>query len=208
MAGMADPAAEPAPQKESLVARRQRRVRRQLAQTALEMFSERGYDGTTVEDIVDSVEVSPSTFYRLFPSKSDLVLELHRIGMRDLVCDIAERPPDESLAEALDAAIMTRGEDIEADVTSIRHLQDLLAANPELRGRLLAELHDVQAPMARAVAPRLGSDPDDLRCQVVAVAIMSTTRMALDHWSTGTGTDTPLQVLRAALAELAPLFGP
>jgi AcrR family transcriptional regulator len=194
--------------KESLVARRQRRIRQELAITALELFTEQGYDETTVEEIVDRVEISMSTFYRFFPSKSDLVLELPRIGSKDLIDALAERPPEESLADALAASIVEQRDDLEQDLVALRHFHQLLAKNPELRGRLLAEQYDLRDAMATLIAPRLGAAPGDLRSQVVATCILSTTHLALDRWSTCRGGERPVELVLMAYRALAPLFAP
>jgi AcrR family transcriptional regulator len=192
--------------KESLVARRQRRIRQELALTALELFTEQGYDETTVEEIVDRVEISMSTFYRFFPSKSDLVLELHRIGSKDLIDALTERPPEESLADALAAAIVEQRDELEQDLVALRHFHQLLAKNPELRGRLLAEQYDLRDAMAAAIAPRLGTAPEDLRSQVVATCILSTTHVALDRWSTCSAGERPVELVLTAYRALAPLL--
>ncbi len=192
--------------KESLVARKQRRLRQELALTALELFTEQGYDKTTVEEIVDRVEVSMSSFYRFFPSKSDLILELHHIGSRDLVRVLAERPPEESLVEALEAAVAQQQDELQQDLVALRHFLELLAENPELRGRLLADQYELRDAMAEAVAPRLGVSPEDLHCQVVALAILSTTHLALDLWNREHGGGQPVDVIRSAYRVLEPLL--
>jgi AcrR family transcriptional regulator len=192
--------------RESLVARKQRRLRQELALTALELFTEQGYDKTTVEEIVDRVEVSMSSFYRFFPSKSDLILELHHIGSRDLIRVLAERPPEESLVEALEAAVAQQQDELQQDLVALRHFLELLAENPELRGRLLAEQYGLRDAMAEVVAPRLGVAPDDLRCQVVAMAILSTTHLALELWGVGNDGGEPVDAIRSAYRVLAPLF--
>jgi len=191
--------------KESLVARKQRRLRQELALTALKLFTEQGYDKTTVEEIVDRVEISMSSFYRFFPSKGDLILELHHIGSRDLVRVIAERPPGENLAEALEAALAQQQDELQQDLAALRQFEELLAENPELRGRLLAEQYGLRDSMAEAVAPRLGASPGDLRCQVVAIAILSA-HLALDFWSTGSDSGQPVDAIRSAYRVLEPLF--
>ena len=193
--------------KDSLVARKQRRLRQELALTALELFREQGYDKTTVEEIVDRVEVSMSSFYRFFPSKSDLILELQHIGSRDLVRVIAGRPPEETLVEALAAAIAQQKDELQQDLVALRHFQELLNENVELRGRLLAEQYGLRDAMAEVVAPRLGADPGDLRCQVVALAILSTTHLALDLWSTDNGGQ-PVDYIRSTYRILEPMLIP
>jgi AcrR family transcriptional regulator len=147
-----------------------------------------------------------SSFYRFFPSKSDLILELHHIGSRDLVRVLAERPPEESLVEALEAAVAQQQDELQQDLVALRHFLELLAENPELRGRLLADQYELRDAMAEAVAPRLGVSPEDLHCQVVALAILSTTHLALDLWNREHGGGQPVDVIRSAYRVLEPLL--
>ena len=55
--------------------RKKARTRASLREHALRLFREQGYQRTTVEQIAAAAEVSPSTFFRYFPTKEDLVLQ-------------------------------------------------------------------------------------------------------------------------------------
>ncbi|MFG3437841.1 TetR family transcriptional regulator [Nonomuraea sp. NPDC047897] len=55
--------------------RKKLRTRRALADVALRMFTEKGFDATTVDELVDAVEVSKSTFFRTFATKEAVAIE-------------------------------------------------------------------------------------------------------------------------------------
>jgi len=55
--------------------RKKARLREQIESVALSLYRERGYEGTTVEEICRRVEVSQPTFYNYFPSKEAILAE-------------------------------------------------------------------------------------------------------------------------------------
>src|ERR1700678_500964 len=55
--------------------RKKLRTRRALADAALRLFAEKGYDATTIDELADEAEVSKSTFFRFFPAKEAAAIE-------------------------------------------------------------------------------------------------------------------------------------
>jgi AcrR family transcriptional regulator len=192
--------------REPLIERRQRRVRRELATTAMEMFFQKGYDATTVEEIVDAVEISPSTFYRHFPNKCDVVVEFSRLRMRDFADALDERPVEEPLCEALAWASRAIGDDAGSDRVHLRHFEELLAKNPDLRARVRGDMFGDVPALACRIAPRLRVAGDELRNQVIAGAIASTIVLALERWHRSAEDVSPADAFRSALEVLGPLL--
>lgn len=73
--------------------RKKQRTRDALVRAALELFTSKGYEGTTVDEIAEAVDVSQRTFFRYFAGKEEAafaVLEMTEAHFLDLV---RERPP-------------------------------------------------------------------------------------------------------------------
>ena len=79
--------------------RKKRRTRRALADAALRLFTEKGYDATTLEEVADQADVSKSTFFRFFPAKEAAAIEaeaelwsayLDALGDRELSGEVLE----------------------------------------------------------------------------------------------------------------------
>lgn len=78
--------------------------RNQLIDTALSLFSEKGWENTTIKDLADAAGVAPGLFYHYFESKEDLLLsvfEKHGFNaeLRRVIQPAAERPASEVLLE-------------------------------------------------------------------------------------------------------------
>src|SRR4029077_7864141 len=83
--------------------RKKARTRAAIRQHALRLFREHGYQATTVEQIAAAAEVSPSTFFRYFPPKEDVVLR-DALDTRMLEA-FSRQPPGLAPVPAIRAAI-------------------------------------------------------------------------------------------------------
>jgi len=170
---------------EGLRERKKARTRAAIREHALRLFSENGYQRTTVEQIAAAAEVSPSTFFRYFPTKEDLVLQ---DDMDTRLVEAFERqPPGLGPIAAVRGAIREAIESYnEADLDVIRQTTTLTMTVPEVRARAMDEFGRTIAVISEAVAKRAGRPADDLAVRTVAGAvigvIMSIT-MPWEGWS-------------------------
>lgn len=189
-----------------LLARRKERTRKELAEAAMRLFMERGYDATTVDEIAAAVEISPRTFFRYFPTKGDIVLALSRTTFEELAGALRDRPPGEPPAAALAAAVAVVLSD---DPEEVRAFERLLADNVGLRRAWLQASHADRQLLASVLAERMGLDPAGLRPRVLASAVTSAVDTALEVWAAGKDNGTPpMAVVEEAIALLTePLLG-
>ena len=81
--------AEPETRRTALLRQeRSRATREQLVRTCLELWRERGFDETTVNDICDAAGVAKGTFYFHFPRKEDVLLELNLVAGERATADL------------------------------------------------------------------------------------------------------------------------
>lgn len=96
--------------------RKKARLRQQIIETSIKLFRKRGYDGTRIEDIVQTLEISQPTFFRYFPSKEAVLRE---VGERGYAC-ICERLQSElsrkeRTGERLRRLYVSMAREVEAD---------------------------------------------------------------------------------------------
>jgi AcrR family transcriptional regulator len=166
-----------------LAARKKERTRRQLAEAAAELFYERGYAATTVDDIVAAVDVSPRTFFRYFPTKEDLVVALGATSLDLFLEALRARPVRESLQVAVVTAVDQTLAAGWEDTTRVRSFLALIRETPQLRARWLEEAYGNRDLMAEVIAARTGTDPSDLRNLIIAGTITLTINTALQAWA-------------------------
>ena len=170
---------------EGLRERKKARTRAAIREHALRLFRENGYQQTTVEKIAEAAEVSPSTFFRYFPTKEDLILQ---DDMDTRLVEAFERqPPGLGPVAAVRAATrQVIASYSEADLDVIRQTTALTMTVPEVRARAMDEFARTIRVISAALAKRTGHPADDLAVRATAGAIigviMSIT-MPWEGWS-------------------------
>jgi AcrR family transcriptional regulator len=151
--------------------RKKARTRAAIREHALRLFRESGYQRTTVEQIAAAAEVSPSTFFRYFPTKEDVVLQ---DDMDTRMIEALERQPaDLSPLTAVRAAVRDAfASYTEADLEVIAETTLLSMTVPEIRARATDEFARTIGIIGEALAKRAGRPADDLAVRTAAGAII------------------------------------
>src|SRR5262249_43645421 len=116
--------------------RKKAKTRAAIQQQALRLFREQGYEATTVEQIAEAAEVSPSTYFRYFPTKEDVVLwdDLDPL----LIAAFEAQPGELRPIQALRGAVRQVFADLPAgEMEQQWERSQLILAVPELRMRML-----------------------------------------------------------------------
>ncbi|WP_430334107.1 TetR family transcriptional regulator [Rhodococcus sp. ACT016] len=150
--------------------RKKRKTRALIREHAMRLFTEQGYAQTTVDQIAAAADVSPSTFFRYFPSKEQLILidDLDAPMLAAIAAQPADTPPLTACRRAFEEVL---GSLTPAEIDAERTRQRLLFGVPELRSAMLGELIRSIVILADAVAVRVGRRADDFEVRVFAGAV-------------------------------------
>jgi AcrR family transcriptional regulator len=158
--------------------RKKRQTREAIAEAAIRLFEERGFDAVTVADVARAADVSEKTVFNHFATKEDLVFHRGAERREALIAAVRDRPPGASLVEPfrrmtdelLDAVERGEGEAIVA-------IPRLVRESPALRDRLLLLWEQEASTLAPVIAEATGLPPDDLLAAVTARTLSWTHRL-------------------------------
>lgn len=141
-----------------------------IAEQALRLFAEQGYQRTTVDQIAAAAEVSPSTFFRYFGSKEETVT-FDRLDPV-LLESFARQPPQLDVLTALRHAVRETYSTLDASANEQeRQRMRLFFTEPQLQGKVADSFAEGIAMLAGAIATRTGRATDDLAVLAVAGAV-------------------------------------
>ncbi|MET9777523.1 TetR family transcriptional regulator [Streptomyces sp. NPDC006367] len=170
--------------------RRKQHTRDTLLRTALELFTERGYEETTVDDIAGAAGVSQRTFFRYFATKEEAAFFVARLAESHFVDAVRRRPPGEAPLDALRGALAeswdTIGEAVEQVVPLDLHMRFYreIESTPALLAAHLRRANELEEEIARVVAAREGLGVDtDPRPRVVVAVFGAVMRVTERIWS-------------------------
>ncbi|MFI5613169.1 TetR/AcrR family transcriptional regulator [Amycolatopsis sp. NPDC051903] len=167
--------------------RKKLRTRRALADTALRLFLENGFDTTTVDHLVDAVEVSKRTFYANFESKEDAALaaeiELWDAYLAEVQARDIHGPLLAALHDALTAALQRLGDEWTRRFLPTR---GLAARTPSLRNHSMLLSMSTQERLVQLLETKLGIDGrDDVRLRLLGEFCLSAWRCGAKNWVRG-----------------------
>jgi len=148
---------------------------------AVRLFREQGYAATTVEQVAEAAEVSPSTVFRYFPTKEDLVVNDDYDPI--VFAAFQAQPPELNLVQAWRAAIRESIEKMTPeDVETQFERGRLLLSVPELWGATLHGTRQTVEIMMGLSAERIGRSPDDPALRTTVGAIFGVLLTAALDW--------------------------
>ncbi|MFJ3493739.1 TetR/AcrR family transcriptional regulator [Streptomyces sp. NPDC086091] len=190
---MSDPsaAAQPTGRRE----RKKAATRRAIADAALRLFLERGYDAVGIREIADAADVSTTTLFKHFPVKEALVFDEEADQEQQLLAAVRERPAGLSIPAALREHALRHRVAPPDRGSDFRTFAALVDATPALREYLQAMWLRHTDALARTIARECGLPPGDATCAALAHFALEAPRVARTH-------DDPRAALVSAFALL------
>jgi AcrR family transcriptional regulator len=172
-----------------------------LAEAALELFLERGFDEVTVAEIAERAGVTERTFYRHFADKREVLFGGGGSGLSDLMTTaVINAPPSATPIDAVAAALEATATVFdEARRPFARRRSAVISASPELQERELVKLATLAADIRAALHRRGVNEP---AATLAAEAGMTVFRIAFDHWVDESEHRDLRRLLRASLKDL------
>src|SRR6202035_725429 len=174
-------------------------ARGRLELAALELYSERGYDQTTVAEIARRAGLTERTFFRYFADKREVFFYGSQILQDRLVQGIDDAPDGQPALAVVGAALVVAAAPFEEAGDFPRRRQAIIAANPELQERELIKLAALAAALAGTLRERGVADP---AASLAAEAGIAVFRIAFERWTSEAGEADLPQLIRESLDEL------
>ncbi|WP_138445266.1 TetR family transcriptional regulator [Sinomonas susongensis] len=172
-------------------------ARGRLAQAALALYVEQGFDETTVAQIAGKAGLSERTFFRHFQDKREVLFYGTEHAQELLKKAVAGAPPSATPMSAVGTALEAVGAMLEEDPERVRLRDAVVSSKAELRERELIKLAAFAAAVAEALRERGVREPAASLAAEQGVAIF---KVAFTLWVRGRG-QSLVEILRQSMRD-------
>jgi AcrR family transcriptional regulator len=177
-------------------------ARGRLEEAALDLYTERGFNETTVAEIAKRAGLTERTFFRHFADKREVLFGGQDALLELFVGGVVDAPQSMSPLEAAGTALMAAGPFFEGRHKHARRRQAVIAANPRLQERELIKLSVIASALADALGRRgVAESPAKLTAEA-GVAVF---KVAFERWIADARRDQLPHFIQSSLDELKEL---
>jgi AcrR family transcriptional regulator len=181
------------------MARWEPNARGRLVEAALELYSKRGYDQTTVADIAKLAGLTERTFFRHFADKREVLFSGAGELQQQLVRALDDAPDSLPAIHAVALALEAIAGGFSERHEFARRRQTIIAENAELAERERIKLASLASALAESLRRRGVNDPAATLAGEMGIAVF---RVAFERWIDETNQPDLSQILRASFDEL------
>ena len=177
-------------------------ARGRLEQAALELYSQRGFEQTTVAQIAERAGLTERTFFRHFADKREVLFGGGGALQELLAGTVAGAPESATPFDAVAAAVEAAGALLQERREYSRRRQAVIAANAELQERELIKLAAFASALADALRRR---GVDELAARLSAEVAIAVFRTSFERWHAEADPPDLPQLVRESFDELRAL---
>jgi TetR/AcrR family transcriptional regulator, regulator of mycofactocin system len=181
---------------------------RELEVISLRLFTEHGFEDTTVERIAAAAGVSKRTFFRYFDSKADVLWHAFDGEVHALRAAFAAVPPQVPLMAAIRQVVVGVNRYRAEDVPELRTRMNLIGSVPALAASAAQHYDAWERAVSEFAGSRLGQPADSLYPLAIGRATLAVCRSAYERWAERADADLTVyldQALRALAAGFEPM---
>ena len=181
-------------------------ARERLAQAALALFDERGYEQTTIDDITERAGLGRTTFFRHYRSKEDVIFPDHDLMLTQVRERLASSSQRTAVAAVSDAVRLVLLHYV-AEGDLARRRDALTSTVPALRDREITSVAAYQRLFREFIDDLMGDPGEEasLRAELMAAAVVAAHNHVLRRWLRGESDD-PVREVDEALSHVVGLF--
>jgi AcrR family transcriptional regulator len=180
--------------------RKKQKTRQLIAETARQLFAERGFEQVTVTEIAREAEVSPATVFNYFPTKEDLFYSRLEAFEEELLTAVRERAPGQSVIDAFGGFLLGQGGVLTMDAPGadeqLRTITRIITDSPALLARERQVFDRYSQALAALLAEETGAEADDAVPHVVANALLGLHRALIDQVRREALAGSPVEAIR------------
>lgn len=154
----------------------------EIEHIALDLFTRRGFERTTVDDIAAAAGIGRRTVFRYYASKNDIPWGAFDEQLDRMRATFAALPPDVPVMDGVRAAVLDFNEVHPDEQPWHRSRLRLILGTPALQAHSTLRYAAWRRVVADYVAARLGVSPDDLVPQTVGHASLGVALAAYERW--------------------------
>lgn len=157
-------------------------TREELELVALQLFAERGFDSTTVDDVADAAGIGRRTFFRYFASKNDVVWGDWDTALASFRSALEGIPDEVPLLEGLKDAVKAFNALPAGAAPQHRVRMAMVLHTPALQAHSTLRYAGWRAVVAEHIAARTGGRPTDFSAQLLAHKVLACCVAAYEEW--------------------------
>jgi AcrR family transcriptional regulator len=166
-----------------LRARKKQRTRDAIIQAAVRLFSKKGFEDTTVEEIAAAAEVAPRTFYRYFPTKEDVVFVDQDLEDEAGERELRDLRPGESDMNRVSRALRAILKVTSRNLDSLTEMYRLVEATPALQARTAELIWRSEKRLREGLLAGKARGPEaEFRARILAACVLAATRVVFMSW--------------------------